>query len=249
MRADGSDVVRTFWHGSELSLYEELSLTSFVRLGHAVQLYSYRPLRPIEGVEAVDAARILPESEVFSYADGPGKGSYAAFANLFRYKLLYDLGGIWVDTDVLGIRSMSTLPPACVAWEDQSHINCAVMRFPVGHALIKALYERALELGRGVAWGQTGPRLLTALALADPTQLTILPRETFYPVHWSEAQRLVSPQEADACEAAARSSYCLHWWNEVLRRNGVSRSEPPPTGSYLHRRACELLGEKLAATR
>lgn len=37
-----------------------------------------------------DAREILPESEVFTYASGFGKGSPSAFSNYFRYKLLLD---------------------------------------------------------------------------------------------------------------------------------------------------------------
>jgi hypothetical protein len=40
-----------------------------------------------------DAAEILGPEAFFVYEEGPGKGSPAAFANQFRYKLLADRGG------------------------------------------------------------------------------------------------------------------------------------------------------------
>ena len=239
---DNINVVRTFWHGSELSVYEELSLASFVKLGHRVQIFSYHKLRTIDGVECVDAASILPETAVFSYRKGEGKGSFAAFSNLFRYKLLYELGGTWVDADIFCFKPISELPSACVGWQDDSFVNNAVMRFPAGHPITKELYDHARAAGRNIKWGQAGPRLLTEIALRNRDQIVIMPRETFYPVFWREAWKTISPKEYEHCAAASAGSYCLHWWNECLRRIGIPKDKLPPPGSYLYRRACEVLG-------
>ena len=193
---DESNVIRTFWHGPDLSVYEELALASFVKLGHRVQLFSYRELRPIPGVERVDAACILPEAEVFSYQEGPGRGSFAAFANWFRYKMLSELGGTWIDTDVLCLKPLSALPSPCVGWQDGATINSAIM-----------------------------------------------PREAFYPLHWTDAWKIISAKESENCEALTSGSYCVHWWNEILRQLGLGKDTMPPVGSYLYRRACKILGE------
>ncbi len=239
-----SNVIRTFWHGSDLSVYEELSLSSFVRLGHQVQVFSYHPLRAIAGVERLDAATILPEAEVFTYQTGPGKGSFAAFSNWFRYKMLHQLGGTWIDADVLCLKPFFTLPSPCVGWQDSSLCNSAVMRFPPGHPLTKQMYDRARELGQDVVWGQTGPRLLTEIVLDNRDQVSILPRQAFYPIAWRDAWRTLSSREARRCERAGATSYCVHWWNEMMRRIGVGRDKLPPEGSYIHRNACVVLGRQ-----
>ena len=93
----GNNIVRTLWHGGALSVFEELSLTSFVRCGHEVELYSYDDVSVPHGVRLCDASEIMPLSEVYSYPHGIATGSFAAFSNLFRFKLLHRKGGIWSD--------------------------------------------------------------------------------------------------------------------------------------------------------
>src|SRR4051794_2405253 len=91
---------QSFWWGP-LSPYERLCLNSFIDRGHTFDLYTYDPnLAVPAGVQLLDAAAILDQSEFFVYDNEPGRGSPSAFANLFRYKLLRDKGGWWVDTDV-----------------------------------------------------------------------------------------------------------------------------------------------------
>jgi len=247
MRAEAENkVVRTFWHGSDLGIYEELALASFVKHGHTVQIFSYHNLRAIAGVELVHAGAILPEAEVNLYKHGPG--GIASFSDVFRYKLLHELGGTWVDADVLCLKPFWTLPLACVAWQDDALINNAIMRFPPGHSLAAEMYERAKRMGHNTGWGQTGPCLLTEVVQQNGRQVAIMPRETFYPIRWPEAWRLISAKEGKECEAAAAKSYGVHWWNEVLRRIGLPKNKLPPVGSYIHRRACEILGENRLQT-
>jgi len=49
----------------------------------------------------IDGNQIIPEHEAFTYKNGPGSGSYSAFSNLFRYKLLAQKGGWWIDMDMV----------------------------------------------------------------------------------------------------------------------------------------------------
>jgi len=239
-----SDVIRTFWHGSDLGIYEELALASFVRLGHTVELFSYHPLRTIPGVQHVDATAILPESEVFSYQTGPGKGSFAAFSNLFRYKLLYERGGTWVDLDVLCLKHVSNWPSPCAGWEDETLVNSAILRFPPKHSMTEELYHRARQLGRNISWGEAGPRLMTEIALRSREEIALVPREIFFPIHWTDAWKLVSAKELPQCLAATTQSFCVHWWHEMLRHRDIRENILPPRGSYLEQRAREILGEE-----
>ena len=64
------------WIGSRLSALERLSIASFLANGHPVHLYAYGPIEGIPaGTTLRDAREILPESEVFTYSEGFGKGS------------------------------------------------------------------------------------------------------------------------------------------------------------------------------
>src|SRR5690348_8763587 len=104
------NTVRTFWHGDQLSIYEELCLASFVRHEHEVEIYSYNDLNVPAGVRLCDANSILPESDLLHCMHGPGKWDIPTFSDLFRYALLFQKGGIWIDTDVLCHQSFASIP-------------------------------------------------------------------------------------------------------------------------------------------
>lgn len=233
-----------FWHGSMLSAYEILSITSFLKQGHRVEVFSYAELNLPAGAVLVDAESVLPASEIFMYQSGAGKGSVAAYADIFRYKLLYERGGIWSDSDVLCLRPLNSLPPVCVGREDDKTVSIGIMRFPPKHPLIGELYEQAVSLGKNIGWAQAGPHLITKLIPNYP-DVAILPSPVFYPVHWRDAWRLVTAEEYGYCADAASESYAVHWWNEIFRRIGIPKDKLPPTGSYLERCAASVLdGER-----
>lgn len=204
-------------------------------------MFAYGTVRAIPGVEWRDAAEILPESEVFRYRSGPGKGSLAGFANLFRYRLLSLLGGTWSDLDIFCLKPLHTLPVPCVGLEAPQRANNALLRFPPGHPLMQELYARARQKGQDISWGETGPDLLTAVLPAWQSEVSILPPQAFYPIPWQNAWQLQLIKLKQHCQQVVEGAYCLHWWNEIFRRIGLPRHKLPPTGSFLHALAEQVL--------
>src|SRR4051812_10885773 len=95
---DKLPVINGLWIG-QLSPLEQLCIRSFIVQGHPYHLYTYDALDNVPaGVTLQDAGQILPKSLIFRNQLGKGKGSVAAFSDLFRYKLLLERGGWWVDT-------------------------------------------------------------------------------------------------------------------------------------------------------
>src|SRR5262245_22536768 len=103
-----SQTAQFLWIGETLSKMEMLCLSSFIRTGYNVQVYCYGELDLPAGVIQKNAADILPYDQVFTYrAPGFGCGSFAGFADRFRYHLLYEKGGWWFDMDFVSIRIKS----------------------------------------------------------------------------------------------------------------------------------------------
>src|SRR5260370_41624153 len=95
--------IQGLWIGAELSVLEQLSIRSFLRNNHEYHLYVYDEMKNIPaGTVVKDAGEILPPSKIFQYKD---QKTYAGFANFFRYKLLLERGGWWVDADVVCLKS------------------------------------------------------------------------------------------------------------------------------------------------
>lgn len=89
--------IQMLWIGDALSPIEQLSMKSFLYHGHTVVLYAYDDIQGIpKDVIVRDADTIVPRSKIFKHMN-----SYAAFADLFRWKLMVEKGGYYCDTDVI----------------------------------------------------------------------------------------------------------------------------------------------------
>ncbi len=98
-------IVQSVWIGAVLPPLQQLSIRSFLAQGHEYHLYTYGDVENIPQDATIrDGSEVLHRDNIFCYPHGFGKGSYSAFSNLFRYKLILDRGGWWVDTDVVSLR-------------------------------------------------------------------------------------------------------------------------------------------------
>jgi hypothetical protein len=100
--------VNSLWIGKELSTINILSINSFLYNSFKYNLYVYEDIENIPSdVNVLDGNEIVNESEIFVYKRGFNKGSPSAFSNLFRYELLFQKGGLWVDTDIVYLKNFN----------------------------------------------------------------------------------------------------------------------------------------------
>ena len=224
----------SLWIGATLSPVEHLCIRSFLDHGHAFELYTYGSVADVpDGCAVLDANRVLGEDQIFAYRRGKGKGSYGAFANRFRYKLLFERGGWWVDTDVVCMSRAIADADVQLALEDEKTVGNAILRFPAGHPCMEIAYARATAAGQDVRWGQTGPTLMSELAGSCSLERFLVPTEAFYPIHWSEFSSLIRPDHYERVETKVAGATFLHLWNEMFRRARYNKQYRPPRGSYL----------------
>ena len=72
----------SLWIGSQLSIYEKLTLMSAKKYDYDFTLYCYGEIKVPEGIRIADANQIIPFSEVRKI-----NNSFASFSNRFRYKV------------------------------------------------------------------------------------------------------------------------------------------------------------------
>jgi cytochrome P450 len=226
------DTVHMFWHGGELPPLGRACMRSFVARGHRLRVHAYRPLALPDGVERADARDVFGETDPLYRLCAPG--SITAFADCFRYRLLMEHGGWWMDTDVYCLAG--TLPPEARAWAEQESglINNAILKFAPGDPLAARLAELARDRAKpGLRWGTIGPDLMTeVLAGADGVE-PARARPRFYPLHWREAHFLWLPEKREAVERRVASADFLHCWAQALENMGIDPWREPPRGSYL----------------
>jgi hypothetical protein len=226
---------QSFWYGGPLSPYEQFCLRSFIDWGHAVDLYSYDTnLAVPAGVRVCDAAELIPQDEVFVYqAEGFGKGSPSAFSNYFRYKLLAERGGWWIDTDVVCLGDRIRIDDEFFARQDADFVAPGTMYFEPRHPVMLQCLGQARKLGRNVKWGDAGPRLFTRV-LAERGSLDRAASPALcYPIHYSEALEVLRPLRKADLAARIASALFLHVWNSTLVHRGVDKTCRPPKGSLL----------------
>lgn len=232
-------IIHMFWHGAPLTRIERLAMRSFVAHGHIVHLHVYEEPRGVpSGVHVVDASATLPQSSLFRHERS---GSIAAFADWFRYRLLFEQGGIWADTDVVCLRPFDYLDAAIFGRMDQNVINNAVLGLAPGHPLASWMIrccespnrwlpydtsrvkrrklKRFLQGNRrgNIEWGETGPNGFTLAARHLGVEHQALPFWHFYPVHYLN-WRAVFDDTLAANPQYLGASYAVHLWNEMARR-------------------------------
>ena len=206
-------IIQGLWIGAELSVMEQLSIASFLRNKHQYHLYTYAELENVPaGTVIRDANEILPASQIFQYKDRP---SYAGFSNFFRYKLLLERGGWWVDSDLVCLRPFDFSEEYVFSSElnaGREIVNCGAIKAPQGsEAMAYAWRVCQAKQPDQLAWGETGPRLMSEVVKKYRLDKYKKPYYIFCPI--SDWHKFLEPYIA----AVHPEAYAIHLWNEAWR--------------------------------
>lgn len=212
-------VVQSMWIG-KLSELERLSIRSFLKVGYEYHLYSYGELQGVpDGVKVIDANTILSESNIFVYRHGHEKGSYSGFANLFRYKMLLEVGGTWVDTDMVCLHA---LPEERYLFASQREcVNNNLIRCPSGDEFARRCYEEALKKNPSeLKLGDTGPYMIGPIIEDLGFGRYVLPFSAVNYIDYNDVSWffLDDPEFVGRLlYEKVKDSYCIHMWSQILR--------------------------------
>lgn len=217
-------IVQMLWYGP-ISTMERLCIASHLKVGHEVHLYCYEPY-DLPGVKLMDAREIIPEDGIFAYSTGEEKGSFSAFSNCFRYKLLFERGNWWSDTDVICLKRFDFTEDYVFASEKNKDgtqkPTTSVMKAPVNSNLMRYCYQESISPSRNtLRWGTIGPKLLGQGV--ENYQLTafVQPYHVFCPYDWFLSE--VDPEGEIFAPTNMEHSYAIHLWQEMWRRAGLNK--------------------------
>lgn len=220
----------TFWYGGNLSALEWACFQSFIEHGHRLRVFCFDPIDVPAGTVVENAATFARKSEVFLFEKSP-----SAFSNLFRYRVVHNLGEFWVDSDVYCLNS--DIPDCDYAWanEDNIRINGAIFKFPANDLTLSEIICDADEIQKKLrAWGQLGPRLLTKHLLGRTFSHHFGERKSFYPLHWLEAFLFWLPGGSEIVRAKLDEAVFIHFWTGMFTRCfDIDYRSWPPDGSFL----------------
>lgn len=228
MREDNK-IVNGLWIGEYLSNIELLTMRTFMEHGHTFRLWVYDTIKtPLpEGVEVMDANIIIPKEKVFRYKHtnhfGHGKGSVSGFSDIFRYKLLYDMGGWWMDMDIACIKPLDMEEPYVFRNHHSLPVVGNAMKCPKGSDLMLHCYQQASKevTEENRDWHlpiQILNDQIAAHGLLDYVRPHISNND-----RWDDLKRFVLKKKA-----IPENYYFIHWMNEEWRSRGLDKNHVKP---------------------
>jgi hypothetical protein len=222
-------LVQSLWIGDKLSNLEILTINSFIKNNIDFDLYTYKPIINLPNkVNIKNANEILPENQIFCYQVGKGKGSFSAFSNIFRYKLLYDKGGIWVDMDLVCLTNFSIVNEYTFASElnvqNKSLVASCFIKAPKNSEIFKWAYEKSISYDKNtLEWSIIGPTLLSKAITKFKLNKYIKNYKIFCPIGFKNWKLFIEPNKNKNINL--NNSYCVHLWNEKWRRGGINKND------------------------
>jgi len=210
--------IHTMWIGSKLSKLELLTLSSFLSKGHAVTLWAYDEIKSTipSGVELQDAERIFPKKRIRPklLAEpelGIGKGSVGGvYSDLFRYKVLYERGGIWSDMDVTALRAID-LSQEYIFRPHRLGAVASVLKCPKHSSFLKELYVETEAVASELTPWMLPLEILNKHIRNNNFEKYIV-RNFSNRDRWSEVYPYIVGGRAFPSEW-----YAMHWMNERWR--------------------------------
>jgi hypothetical protein len=228
MMGDDNRTVHGMWKGTRLSPMELLTIRSFQAHGHEFVLWLYDELETPLPPETVirDATEIIPRTRVFRYRAGATRGSYAGFSDLFRYRLLWEVGGWWVDMDVVCLKPFAFPEPYVFRGHPSLGMTGNMIKVPARSALMEGCYRRACQEVTDDNCDWTLPiRILADEVRRRGLSGYVQPLPVFggrEGIHWLTDPRCMPDERA----------YAVHWCHEWTRRHGVDNARPVPNTFY-----------------
>lgn len=166
------------------------------------------------------------------------RGCWEGVADIMRYEILYDDGGIYLDADLTCVRPLDDWLLDCrfvAVYESERHRPSAVangiLGAPAEHAILAWMVARVLEVTpakladpKTWAFQTVGPVLLTEILGRAPSAMSILPSVLFLPQHYE-----------DETERVSSLIYARHAWTGT-QRHYRNRGDVAPCA----RRAAEV---------
>lgn len=225
---DNNKIIQSLWIGDVLSPIELLCINSYLQNDHEFHLYTYNAINNIpKGVKVNNANEIVNKTNIFL----DSHNGFASFSDYFRYKLLFDKGGWWVDMDTVCLCYFDFQDEYCFATEKINIgkgdiVANTYIKSPSNSEFLKDcinyIEEEPFE---EVIWGSFGPFFLTKVLELYDSRNYITPNEIFCPIPWYEINKLLFDYEY----LLPHESRAGHLWNErwrIEKRNKYETYNP-----------------------
>ncbi|RWA58814.1 glycosyltransferase [Mesorhizobium sp.] len=202
-----------------------IAATSSMRsAGHPVRVWSYSPHKleflAIHGIEIRSADDVMPRA-LFERIVAGSEIRY--FSDIFRYAVLYEHGGLWMDSDIVLLRPFAFHGDHFfnLQWRGshKGHLVCGNVIYAKPYSRhLRALYEISIQRfhdARGKEFGDIGPKLLSDyIASEDGADLrdAVFSPMFFNAIDWTETELFDKPISELADYLNDDRVFGIHLW-------------------------------------
>lgn len=243
-----TSTINSIWIGGELSAVHAACLRSFVRHGHEVVLHCYdKPKDLPDGVRLFDANKLMRPNEIVRHKKS---GSLALASDIYRYRILREGMGIYVDCDVFCLQQFVEAD-YILSWESNELVSSAIIKFPTESALLKAVLvasedpsfippwrskkrQNLYRLRKAVGmpklvvnqpWGTIGPILLTHYVKALGLDALVAPIDVYSPLY-APLSNLLFEKGLTLGELTTSRTIAMHLYNSNLKNKPIEQGTP-----------------------
>ena len=206
-------IIQSLWVGDRLSTMERLCASSYLHYGHDFHLYTYGEVKNIpDGVTVKDANEVMPKiTDSFNYL--------AQFSDWWRYNLIYQKGGWWVDMDTVCLKPFDDL--------EYEHVLEAYVKAPAGSPVMAWLINRCQHINwKTMRYGELGPHLYNEAHARFRFPFTPWPDV----LHAFEDDKAPDIYITDPVPEIPQNAYAAHLWHGMWRAMGTDVDAEYPYG-------------------
>ncbi|CAB3251882.1 unnamed protein product [Arctia plantaginis] len=213
----------------------ELMLTS----GNLEKLKSLPNIKPARVHLAKYAKKTPLEEMVQSKPFETSKWWIEHTSDILRSLTLFKFGGIYLDTDMLVVKSLTPLGPNWVAKEDNTLVNSAAIAIStdqIGRRLANALIKELKTTYTPDIWIHNGPGAITRVLVkfcktrhankwtsSSCNGLEVYSPEYFYPIYYNRCKVYFEPGELNT---VTKNAYAYHLWNKLTHNIKIEKGSP-----------------------
>lgn len=147
------EVVNLFWDKNKLGKLESVCLLSYLENNHIINLFTYgSDITDIKhkNFNIINANEIIDEKEKFYYSgrgDCPNN-SVVGFSDIFRYEVLYKVGGWYSDMDVTNFKNLVSVSSYDIVIRPHIKFGAVsnICRFPKNYEPLIELKQQTLNM-------------------------------------------------------------------------------------------------------
>ncbi|XP_017854039.1 lactosylceramide 4-alpha-galactosyltransferase-like isoform X1 [Drosophila busckii] len=227
------------------STYREAALPAPIKATLGYKNVQLRQLQLLEYVKDTPVEQWFQSGAIYN-------SSYIIIhmSDFLRLVTLYRYGGLYVDTDVVVLRSLEHVPPNFAALESDAFVANGVLSLAqtgIGHSIAESCLRDFQQNFNGSAWAQQGPLLVTRVMhricnttdlkslvnnRADCQSFRVFDSKAFYAVNGDLWRNFFEPSELEPTLELTKSSYMVHLWNNSSKALYVSVGSKSPYDVY-----------------